>query len=194
MNKGDQYNMMFSLLPIKSEYDPPVNFNEVIKSMTGSIADGSRAITVSDLASVSEGNYILDNSSADAWINGTAEFGYRSRVIEKLFGTSIAITSKLSTAPVENRNLFIVDHKGFITALKITGGSGNSWNFAGDGSEIKIGHVIVTPEDAGRTTYVRVVKVDYNSGAQTGTFILDTSIGLAADKLCLLYTSDAADE
>ena len=193
VNKGDQYNMMFSLLPIKSEYDPPVNFNEVIKSMTGSIADGSRAITVSDLASVSEGNYILDNSSADAWINGTAEFGYRSRVIEKLFGTSIAITSKLSTAAVDNRNLFIVDHKGFITALKITGGSGNSWNFAGDGSEIKIGHVIVTPEDAGRTTYVRIVKVDYNSGAQTGTFILDTSIGLAADKLVLVYYDRGID-
>ena len=30
---------MYSLLPIKSEYDPPVNFNEIAKSITGSIAE-----------------------------------------------------------------------------------------------------------------------------------------------------------
>ena len=168
--------MLYTLLPVKSEYDPPINFNEVVKSLTGSIADGSRAIGISDQASVSEGNYIIDNSSADAWINGTGEFGYRGRVIEKLYSTSIIITSKLATASVDNRNLYIADHKGFITSLKITGGSGNSWDFAGDGSEIKIGHVIVTPEDPSRTTYVRIVKIDYNSGAQTGTFILDLSL------------------
>ena len=193
VDKGDQYNLMYSLLPIKSEYDPPVNFNEIAKSITGTIAEGSRAVSVNDTAAVLEGNYIIDNSSADAWINGTNEFKYRGRVVEKLFGTSLVITSKLATSAVDNRTLYAVDHQGFITALKITGGSGNSWNFAGDGSEIKIGHVIVTPEDAARSTYVRIVKVDYNSGAQTGTMILDTSIGLAADKLVLVYYDRGID-
>ena len=190
VNKGDQYNMMYSLLPIKSEYDPPVNFNEVVKSMTGSIADGSRAISVSDLAGVSEGNYILDNSSVDATINGSNAFGYRGRVIEKLFGTNIVITSQLSTAAADNQ-LYIVDHKGFITSLKITGGSGNSYSFEGDGSEIKIGHVIVTPSESGRTTYVRIVKVDYDSNAQTGTFVLDTSINTPT--LVLVYYDRGID-
>ena len=190
VNKGDQYNMMYSLLPIKSEYDPPVNFNEVVTSMTGSIADGSRAISVSDLAGVSEGNYILDNSSVDATINGSNAFGYRGRVIEKLFGTNIVITSQLSTAAADNQ-LYIVDHKGFITSLKITGGSGDSYSFEGDGSEIKIGHVIVTPSESGRTTYVRIVKVDYDSNAQTGTFVLDTSINTPT--LVLVYYDRGID-
>ena len=190
VNKGDQYNMMYSLLPIKSEYDPPVNFNEVVTSMTGSIADGSRAISVSDLAGVSEGNYILDNSSVDATINGSNAFGYRGRVIEKLFGTNIVITSQLSTAAADNQ-LYIVDHKGFITSLKITGGSGDSYSFEGDGSEIKIGHVIVTPSESGRATYVRIVKVDYDSNAQTGTFVLDTSINTPT--LVLVYYDRGID-
>ena len=190
VTKGDQYNMMYSLLPIKSEYDPPVNFNEVVTSMTGSIADGSRAISVSDLAGVSEGNYILDNSSVDATINGSNAFGYRGRVIEKLFGTNIVITSQLSTAAADNQ-LYIVDHKGFITSLKITGGSGDSYSFEGDGSEIKIGHVIVTPSESGRTTYVRIVKVDYDSNAQTGTFVLDTSINTPT--LVLVYYDRGID-
>ena len=190
VTKGDQYNMMYSLLPIKSEYDPPVNFNEVVKSMTGSIADGSRAISVSDLAGVSEGNYILDNSSVDATINGSNAFGYRGRVIEKLFGTNIVITSQLSTAAADNQ-LYIVDHKGFITSLKITGGSGDSYSFEGDGSEIKIGHVIVTPSESGRTTYVRIVKVDYDSNAQTGTFVLDTPINTPT--LVLVYYDRGID-
>ena len=193
VNKGDQYNLMYSLLPIKSEYDPPVNFNEIAKSITGSIAEGSRAVSVNDTAAVIEGNYLFDSSSVDAIINGSNAFGYRGRVIEKLFGTSLVITSKLATADATGTNLYAVDHQGFITALKITGGSGNSWNFAGDGSEVKIGHVIVTPEDAGRSTYVRIVKIDYNSGAQTGTMILDTSIGLAADKLVLVYYDRGID-
>ena len=184
---------MYSLLPIKSEYDPPVNFNEIAKSITGSIAEGSRAVSVNDTAAVIEGNYLFDSSSVDAIINGSSAFGYRGRVIEKLFGTSLVITSKLATADATGTNLYAVDHQGFITALKITGGSGNSWNFAGDGSEVKIGHVIVTPEDAGRSTYVRIVKVDYNSGAQTGTMILDTSLGLAADKLVLVYYDRGID-
>ena len=190
VTKGDQYNMMYSLLPIKSEYDPPVNFNEVVTSMTGSIADGSRAISVSDLAGVSEGNYILDNSSVDATINGSNAFGYRGRVIEKLFGTNIVITSQLSTAAADNQ-LYIVDHKGFITSLKITGGSGDSYSFEGDGSEIKIGHVIVTPSESGRTTYVRIVKVDYDSNAQTGTFVLDTPINTPT--LVLVYYDRGID-
>ena len=190
VTKGDQYNMMYSLLPIKSEYDPPVNFNEVVTSMTGNIADGSRAISVSDLAGVSEGNYILDNSSVDATINGSNAFGYRGRVIEKLFGTNIVITSQLSTAAADNQ-LYIVDHKGFITSLKITGGSGDSYSFEGDGSEIKIGHVIVTPSESGRTTYVRIVKVDYDSNAQTGTFVLDTPINTPT--LVLVYYDRGID-
>ena len=193
IDKGDQYNLMYSILPIKSEYDPPVNFNEVAKSITGSIAEGSRAVSVNDTVAVTEGNYLFDSSSVDAIINGSNAFGYRGRVIEKLFGTSLVITSKLATADATGTNLYAVDHQGFITALKITGGSGNSWNFAGDGSEVKIGHVIVTPEDAGRSTYVRIVKVDYNSGAQTGTMILDTSLGLAADKLVLVYYDRGID-
>ena len=191
VNKGDQYNLMYSLLPIKSEYDPPVNFNSIATSMTGSIADGSRAISVSDTASVIEGNYIFDNSSVDSIINGSSAYGYRGRVIEKLFSTSLVITSKLAQADATGTNLYIVDHQGFITALKITGGSGNSWNFEGDGSEVKIGHVIVTPSESGRTTYVRIVKVDYNSNAQTGTIILDTSINTPT--LVLVYYDRGID-
>ena len=182
---------MYSLLPIKSEYDPPVNFNSIATSMTGSIADGSRAISVSDTASVIEGNYIFDNSSVDSIINGSSAYGYRGRVIEKLFSTSLVITSKLAQADATGTNLYIVDHQGFITALKITGGSGNSWNFEGDGSEVKIGHVIVTPSESGRTTYVRIVKVDYNSNAQTGTMILDTSINTPT--LVLVYYDRGID-
>ncbi len=193
IDKGDQYNLMYSLLPIKSEYDPPVNFDEIAKSITGTIAEGSRAISVSDQASVIEGNYIFDSTSVDATINGSNAFGYRGRVIEKLFSTSLVITSKLATAAATDTNLYTVDHQGFITALKITGGSGNSWNFTGDGSEVKIGHVIVSPEFASRSTYVRIVKVDYNSGAQTGTFILDTSVGLGTDKLVLVYYDRGID-
>ena len=193
VNKGDQYNLMYSILPIKSQYDPPVNFDQVATSITGSIAEGSRAISVNDTAAVIEGNYIFDNSSIDTIINGSSAFGYRGRVIEKLFSTALVITSKLATADASSTNLYAVDHQGFITALKITGGSGNSWNFTGDGSEIKIGHVIVTPEDPTRSTYVRVVKVDYNSNAQTGTIVLDTSLSLAADKLVLVYYDRGID-
>jgi hypothetical protein len=191
VEKGDQYNLMYSLLPIKSEYDPPLNFQAVATSMTGSIADGSRAISVSDQASIIEGNYIFDNSSVDTIINGSSAFGYRGRVIEKLFSTSLVITSKLAQADATSTTLYAVDHQGFITALKITGGTGNSWNFEGDGSEVKIGHVIVTPSENTRATYVRIVKVDYNSGAQTGTMILDTSI--STPTLVLVYYDRGID-
>ena len=194
INKGDQYNLMYSLLPIKSEYSPPVNWNNVVNSITASIVEGSRAINVDNsTAVISEGNYVVDNSSADAWINGTPEFPYRGRIIEKLFGTGTVITSQRAEADVTSRPLYIVDHQGFITTLKITSGSGNNWNFTGDASEVKIGHVIVTPEDAARSTYVRVVKIDYDSASKTGTIILDTSMPLGADKLVVVYYDRGID-
>ena len=78
IDKADQYNMLYSLLPIKSEYDPPVNWNSVAKSITATIPEGSRAIDVSDQSVIETGNYIVDNSSADARIQGTNAFKHRS--------------------------------------------------------------------------------------------------------------------
>ena len=193
IDKGDQYNMLFSLLPIKSEYDPPVNWNTVAKSITATIPEGSRAIDVSDQSVVETGNYIVDNSSASAWIQGTNEFKHRSRVNEKLFGTGTIISSQKATSSVEARQVYILDHKGFVCTLRITGGSGNSWNFSGNGAEIQIGHVIVSPQFATQASYVRIVKVEYNAGNETGTFILDTSVSLSADTLVAVYYDRGID-
>ena len=194
ITKGDQYNMMFSLLPVKSEYDPPVNWNEVAKSITGTIPEGSRAVDISDASIIEEGNYIIDNSSATAWTQGTNEFGYRSRINTKLWGTNTIITSVKATASVTNRNIYALDHKGFITTLEITGGSGNSYNYTGDASEVKIGHVIVSPEFASQSTYVRIVKIDHNSGSNSGTFILDTSVNFNGNnKLVVVYYDRGID-
>jgi len=193
IDKADQYNMLYSLLPIKSEYDPPVNWNSVAKSITATIPEGSRAIDVSDQSVIETGNYIVDNSSADAWIQGTNEFRHRGRVNEKLYGTGTIIGSQKATGSVTGRPVYILDHKGFVCTLKITGGSGNSWNFAGNGAEIQIGHVIVSPQFATQGSYVRIVKVDYNAGNETGTFILDTSVSLSADTLVAVYYDRGID-
>jgi len=193
IDKGDQYNMLFSLLPIKSEYDPPVNWNTVAKSITATIPEGSRAIDVSDQSVIETGNYIVDNSNTDAWIQGTNEFKHRSRVNEKLFGTGTVISSQKATAGVESRPVYILDHKGFVCTLKITGGSGNSWNFEGNAAETQIGHVIVSPQFATQGSYVRIVKVEYNAGNETGTFILDTSVSLSADTLIAVYYDRGID-
>ena len=193
INKGDQYNLLYSLLPVKSEYDPPVNFNEVVTLITGEISEGSRAITsISDMAALKEGNYIIPNTP-DGWINGTNSFKYRARIIEKLFSTSIAITSELADVSSGTTNLYAVDHQGFITSLKITTSNAGGWNFEGDASEVKIGNVIVTPEDSGRSTYVRVINIEYDSVNQTGVITLDTALSLNGDKLVLVYHDRGVD-
>jgi len=193
INKGDQYNMLFSILPIKSEYDPPVNWNTIAKSITATIPEGSRAVDVSDQSVIETGNYIVDNSTSQAWISGTNEFKHRSRVNEKLFGTATVISSQKATASVVSRPVYILDHKGFVCTLKITGGSGNSWNFEGNAAETQIGHVITSPQFATQGSYVRIVKVDYNAANETGTFILDTSVSLSADTLIAVYYDRGID-
>jgi hypothetical protein len=168
--KGDQYNTLFSLLPVRSEYSPPVKWNDVAISRTFSLTADSRLVGLSDNTSVELGNYLFRNTD-NGFISGDI-IPYRTRINEILLGSSAVISSRNSSTSGSFSG-YIFDHRGFVTAGVITSISANKYQFYGEASEIQQGMCIVTLAEPNNASYNRVTRIDPDAGFVTLTLERD---------------------
>ena len=188
--KGDQYNTLFSLLPVRSEYTPPVNWNNVAVSRTFSLTSASRLVGLSDNTSIELGNYLFRNTD-NGFISGDI-IPYRTRINELLLGSSAAISSRNSTSSGSYSG-YILDHRGFVTAGVLSQVSGTSYTFIGEGSELQIGMGVVSPGNSNYPTYVRITRVDpFDSILNGYPIILDTA-AFSGSNRCAIYYDRGVD-
>ena len=185
--KGDQYNTLFSLLPVRSEYSPPVNWNDVAISRTFSLTSASRLVGLSDNTSVELGNYLFRNTDA-GFISGDV-IPYRTRINELLLGSSAVISSRNSTAGGSYSG-YIFDHRGFVTAGVLEYDGNDSLRFYGEGSEIQIGMCVVLQNRANEPSYIRITRVDYDPTSLEYRLTLDKPKETLFDNVGTFYAPD----
>ena len=112
--KGDQYNTLFSLLPVKSEYSPPVRWNQVTLNRTVTITNESRLVSFNNGTDIQPGNYIFLNNNESFSIG--SNLPYRTRINEVLNASNSIISSRNAIAS-QSVSGFVLDHRGFVTSL-----------------------------------------------------------------------------
>ena len=170
VSKGDQYNELYTLLPIRSTYTPKENWNQVALSRTASLSNGSRLIGLSNITDVQVGNYIIEDSNSGFEVGNLIPS--RTRINSVSLNSSSVIVSKPSTSS-GSVGSFVFDHRGFVTSGRIQGVSANQYYFYGDGSEIQSGMCVVSKSDSNISTYVRVTKIEYDIANQRYNLNLD---------------------
>ncbi len=182
LNKGDQYRILYSLLPIISTYTPPLNYNKIAKSGNISIAANSRLLTTSSFTNFQIGNYVIINDD-DGFLETSIILPRRNRVIDTL-GTDGIVVSKDSISGSSSIPYVAIDHKGFVcTCLLNTGSSsgtslaGNSIVISGQIDEIKLGMVVCIQSEPSRLTYCRITTIEEISGVTNITLDSDISNG-----------------
>ena len=166
---GDQYNTIFSLLPIRSNYTPRENWNQIALSRTITLTNDSRLASLST-TDVEVGNYIVQNSDI-GFISGGA-IPARTRIIDIVQNSSSVITSRPNTAGGSVSG-YVLDHNGFVTTGVLTSISANRYQFYGDASEIQQGMCVVTTAEQNNASYNRVTRIDPDAGFVTLTLERD---------------------
>lgn len=161
VDKGDQYNLLFTLLPLKSIYTPKENWNTVALSRTGSMVEDSRLITLSNGTDVEVGNYLISNN--DNGFIGGDNIPYGTRIIDVLGSTANVIVNKQSTNAFNSQSLWVLDHRGFVATGTLTWDSTDNIHYLNTNSlrlsDINAGQVIVFRDSPSTSSYVRITKV-----------------------------------
>ena len=159
-NKGDQYNTLFSLLPVKSEYNPPVKWNDVALSRTLTLRANSRLVSFNNSTDIEPGNYLFQDNDASFTTGDNLPF--RTRVNELLNASNSIISSRNATTGASVAG-FVFDHRGFVTSGTLTFDGVNDYLiFEGEGSELQLGMCMVIKGRATQSTYVRISRIDYD--------------------------------
>jgi hypothetical protein len=195
VSKGDQYNELYTLLPIRSTYTPKENWNQVALSRSASLSNGSRLIGLSNITDVQVGNYIIEDSNSGFEVGNLIPS--RTRINSVSLNSSSVIVSKPSTSS-GSVGSFVFDHRGFVTSGKLEEASiaGNEYHFYGDGSEIQLGMCVVLANQTSRSSYIRVTRIEYVPTALRYNITLDTNgIFNAAGQstLCAIYYDRGID-
>jgi hypothetical protein len=116
VSKGDQYNQLFSLLPVRSDYTPKETWNQIALSRSATLRGASRLITLNNTTEVEVGNYIFQDST-DGFTNGIT-LPIRTRIVEINENNSNVVVSK--TMPSSTTvNTWVMDHRGFVGPIYI---------------------------------------------------------------------------
>ena len=195
LTKGDQYNTLFTLLPLQSIYTPQENWNKVALERTSTLISNSRLVVLNNTTDVEIGNYLIQNTD-DGFIGGGG-IPLRTRIIQVLLNTNSVVTSRPSVSS-GSVSSYVFDHRGFVTSGKLEEASiaGNEYHFYGDGSEIQLGMCVVLANQTTRSSYIRVTRIEYDSNALRYNITLDTNgIFNAAGQstLCAIYYDRGID-
>ena len=213
VNAGDQYNTLFSLLPIKSIYTPQESWGAVTLSRTGSMEPDSRLLSLNNGTDIEIGNYIVEDSFGGH--TGASTIPVGTRVIDILGdGTSNVVLSKeanISSNTSYNINVF--DHRGFVTAANHTQTSptGQTLPLTDQVNqtttytvltvpedkidEIDLGHIIVF-KNATQTTYCRATRFEKIANNELAIEFDDQMpfpIGGSDGGLCAVYRDRGID-
>ena len=119
LTAGDQYNTLYSLLPIKSIYTPQESWNSVALSRSGSIDSDSRLLSLNNATDVEIGNYVVEDSLDGHVGNSTIPAG--TRIIDVLQDSgSIVLNKEANIGSTTSYNVTVFDHRGFVTTANHT--------------------------------------------------------------------------
>ena len=173
INAGDQYNTLYSLLPIKSIYSPEENWNGVALSRTGSISSDSRLLSLNNSTDVEIGNYVIQNNNNGFTSGDYVEYG--TRIIDVLPESNSVVLNKQASQAFSNQPLWILNHRGFISTgvLNYTQGDHYLTLDSRRVEDVKAGQVIVFRDSPSTQTYVRITRVDPSPVADELILTLD---------------------
>lgn len=166
INKGDQYNLLYSVLPIKSIYSPEENWNGVALSRTGSISNDSRLLSLNNATDVEIGNYVIQNNN-NAFTSGDY-IEYGTRIIDVLPESNSVVLNKQASQAFSNQSLWILNHRGFICTGILNYNSGEHFLSLDSRriEDVKAGQVIVFRDSPSTQTYVRITKVEPSAASE----------------------------
>ena len=190
LTKGDQYNTLFTLLPLQSIYTPKENWNDVALQRTSTLTNNSRLVVLNNTTDVEVGNYIIENTD-NGFIDGSA-IPNRTRIIQVLLNTNSIVTSKPSTTS-GSVGSYVFDHRGFVTCGVIQQISSNEFEFYGDASEIQIGMVMVCLSNASPGVYIRVTRVEQTQYGALLIFDNNPNVGVGSSTRCVIYYDRGID-
>jgi hypothetical protein len=160
VSKADQYNLLFSILPVKSIYTPRENWNSVSLIRTGSMVENSRLLTLNNGTDIEVGNYVINNNDNGFTIGDTIPYG--TRVVSINNASANVVTSKQSDVAFSNSSLWILDHRGFVGTGTLTYDATNNVHYFNTNSprlnDVNAGQVIVFRDSPSTSTYVRITK------------------------------------
>ena len=176
ISAGDQYNILYSLLPIKSIYTPQESWGAVTLSRSGNIDADSRLFNINNSTDVEVGNYLVQDST-DGHV-GTSTIPLGTRVIDVLADSnSIVLSKEANVGSNTSYNVTVFDHRGFVTTanhtllsptgetLPLTDQVNQTTSYTvltvpeDKIDEIDLGHVIVF-KSANQTTYCRATRFE----------------------------------
>ena len=200
LDKGDQYNVFYNLLPIISTYHPPLNFNTVVKTGNGSVRATSRVLSSSQFTDFEIGNYVIDNTLDSFRGDVTSIIPRGARVIElPSSGFSNIVLSKTIDTTVGSQPYAVIDHRGFICTctLQPTGATpstiaGSDVIIRGQSNEIKVGMVLCVQDQPSKSTYTRITSISEDANGDT-IVTLDSDLLSTNEIGAIVYTDRGVD-
>ena len=200
LDKGDQYNVFYNLLPIISTYHPPLNFNTVVKTGNGDVKEKSRVISSSQFTDFVIGNYVIDNTLDSFRGDATSIIPRGTRVIElPSSGFTNIVLSKIINTTVNSHPYAVIDHRGFICTctLQPTGTTpstiaGSDVIIRGQSNEIKVGMVLCVQDQPSKSTYTRITSISEDANGDT-TVTLDSDLLSINEIGAIVYADRGVD-
>ena len=200
LDKGDQYNVFYNLLPITSTYHPPLNFNTVVKTGNGNVRATSRVLSSSQFTDFVVGNYVIDNTLDSFRGDATSIIPRGTRVIElPSSGFTNIILSKIIDTTVNSQPYAVIDHRGFICTctLQPTGATpstiaGSDVIIRGQSNEIKVGMVLCVQDQPSKSTYTRITSISEDANGDT-IVTLDSDLLSTNEIGAIVYTDRGVD-
>ena len=160
VDKGDQYNLLFTLLPLKSIYSPQENWNSVALSRNGTMTEDSRLLTFNNATDVEVGNYVISNN--DNGFIGGDNIPYGTRIIDVLGSTSNVVLNNQSSNAFTSQSLWVLNHRGFVATGTLTWDSTDNIHYFNTNSprlaDVNAGQIITFRDTPSTSTYVRITK------------------------------------
>ena len=199
LDKGDQYNVFYNLLPIISTYHPPLNFNTVVKTGNGSVRATSRVLSSSQFTDFEIGNYVIDNTLDSFRGDVTSIIPRGTRVIELPSSGFTIVLSKTIDTTVGSQPYAVIDHRGFICTctLQPTGATpstiaGSDVIIRGQSNEIKVGMVLCVQDQPSKSTYTRITSISEDANGDT-IVTLDSDLLSTNEIGAIVYTDRGVD-
>ena len=198
LSKGDQYKILYTLLPVVSTYTPPLNYNKIARSGNISNTANSRLISTDSFTNFQVGNYVIIND--DNGFLGTSTSSplpARTRVIDILSDDGIVLNKDAVSTSTSNPYV-VIDHKGFVCTCLLDTGSSTGTIFAGEDivisgqiDEIKIGMAVCIQTEPSRATYCRITTI--NVSGNSTTIKLDSDISNGTNLRAIIYQDKGVD-